>query len=75
MFCRYLIAVSVLLGESVANNDRLDHQISCLSQYTREAQWRLELISGFDTSTKSSIIGTFCTSFNNIYGGGLWEYT
>ncbi|XP_057314867.1 zinc finger FYVE domain-containing protein 26-like [Hydractinia symbiolongicarpus] len=35
---------------------RIDNHISRLSQYTREALWRLELIAGFETSPKEAVV-------------------
>ena len=45
----------MILGglKSSVSNSRLDHHIARLSQFTREAQWRLELISSFDLSSNA----------------------
>lgn len=43
---------------------RIDNHISRLSQYTREAQWRLELITGFETNLKEAVVnGVFLHLF------------
>ena len=51
VFLNLQIFYSLYLEFATKGDSSLDMRISSLQAYTREAQWRLELVTGFESAT------------------------